>query len=197
MDDVSIVYSNGYPESTRVTKLSGLDSFLDEILDSEYVEDVKSQIYRNLCSIYDHEGIKTSFIEKVTEELSNCIDNIDGPTQTYVRKKKDLSQNYEGFTVPGIIVNVKKRIVRTSAVVVDALLGQGEALDCYNQKLQDAATLRANLDNDRISQMMEVINSIDEPTQKAELYKRVFGDCCDVPQSCCCGNCSGTNEPTA
>lgn len=162
----------------------------------DQVETVKNKIFENLCSIYDHEGTRTSFIEVMNEDLQNCITSGAQTTQSYVRKKKGLSQTYEGITVPGIIVNTTKRVVRTSAVVVDALLGQGEALDCYNQKLQDAATLNATLDNDRLTQMMEVINSIDDPAQKADLYKKVFGDCCDVPQSCCCGNCSGS-EPTS
>lgn len=197
LEDVSIIFSNGYPESTQRVKLSDLDNLLNDVLETEQVEIVKNKIYENLCSVYDYEGTRTAFIEQVEEELVNCITGGEGATQSYVRKKKDLSQTYEGFTVPGIIVNTTKRVVRTSAVVVDALLGQGEALDCYNQKLQDAATLNATLDNDRLTQMMEVINSIDDPAQKADLYKKVFGDCCDVPQSCCCGNCPGTNEPTA
>lgn len=192
LDDVSLVYTNGYPESTQRAKISDIDNFLSDILESEQVVVVKNQIFQNLCSIYDYEGTKTAFIEQVTEELTNCIDGGE-TTQTYVRKKKNLTQTFDGHTVSGIIIDTKKRIVRTSALVVDALLGQGEALDCYNQKLQDAATLNATLENDKIAQMMEVINMIDDPLQKADLYKKVFGDCCDVPQSGC-----GCNEtPTS
>jgi len=197
LDDVSIIFSNGYPESTQRVKLSDLDNLLNSVIVNEHenIETVRNAIYENLCSIYDYEGTRTSFVEQVEEELVNCITGGEGSTQSYVRKKKGISQTYEGFTVPGIIINTTKRVVRTSAVVVDALLGQGEALDCYNQKLQDAATLNATLENDRITQMIEVINSISDPVQKAEMYKKVFGECCDVLQSCCCGKCSETTGP--
>lgn len=96
--------------------------------------------------------------------------------------------------------------------MVDALLGQGEALDCYNQNLQQAAVLQAELDNqtlelnnqskeqqisqesekwsqekDRLEQAMAVIDAITDPIEKAKLYKKIYSDCCDVPQSCGCG----------
>ena len=29
---------------------------------------------------------------------------------------------------------------------------------------------------------------------QVELYKKVFGNCCEVPQFCGCGNCNGTNQ---
>ena len=46
--------------------------------------------------------------------------------------------------VPGIIMDVKRRVLPTDSVFCDAVLGQGEALDCYNMRLQDAAALAAS-----------------------------------------------------
>jgi hypothetical protein len=40
--------------------------------------------------------------------------------------------------VPGIILEVNKNTLRTDSLIVDALLGQGEALDCYSMKVQEA-----------------------------------------------------------
>lgn len=90
-----------------------------------------------------------------------------------------------------------KRTIRINAVFVDALLRQGEALDCYNMKLQNEATITANLENNKIQQAIEIINSIEDPIQKATLYKKVYGDCCDVPQSCCCNNCNTSTDTTS
>ncbi len=63
---------------------------------------------------------------------------------------------------------------------------QGEALDCYNQKLQESATLNAELLNDKqlkqneeLQQKIDTINNIADPIQRAENYKKIFGDCCD------------------
>ena len=66
---------------------------------------------------------------------------------TYVRKRKDLVQSYGDKTVNGIILNVTQRVLRTPSVIIDALLGQGEALDCYNEELQEAAVIAAQLAN--------------------------------------------------
>ena len=85
--------------------------------------------------------------------------------------------------VPGILQSVSSRVIRTDSVVADALLGQGEALDCYNQRIQDAAATEADLMNDELVQKITILEGITDPVQRAELYKRVFGDCCDVPQT--------------
>lgn len=227
LHDVSFVYYNGFPESKRTVKLAQLPEMLKDILvDDAAVSQVKNQIYSYLCSIYDYEGNPTSFIEKVEEQLGNCIDpQFPAQTMYYVRKRKGLSQTYRDKTVDGIILDVTHRVMRTPSLVTDALLGQGEALDCYNQQLQDAAVEAAGLNNaamelqnqsaetaitqsqerldmdkeqweqekDRIVQAMAVIDAIIDPIEKAKMYKKLFTDCCDVPQSGGCG-CNHSNE---
>lgn len=74
---------------------------------------------------------------------------------------------------------------------MDALLGQGEALDCYNMKLQESDTITAQLNNIEQIQQLLTIQGIQDNEKRAELYKKVFGTCCDVPQSGC--NCGGCN----
>ena len=73
----------------------------------------------------------------------------------------------------------------TDSVIVDSILGQGEALDCFNLKLQDNAVLESQLNNDIKQQSIDIINAITDPIERASLYKKVFGDCCDVAQSSC------------
>lgn len=213
LDSVSIVYYNGFPESRRVVKLPDLDNLLADVLkDAAAVKIVQNKIYRALCNIKDYEDTSKGFIEKVNETMANCIDPQD-PTESfsYIRKIKGLKQTAEGFTVPGIILDVTKRVVRTDSAVVDALLGQGEALDCYNQHLQNEAVKTAELENVRFAQMtkieqeqwtqqqtqsqqaIDIIENLEDPKEKATLYKKVFTDCCDVPQSGGCG-CGGDNS---
>jgi hypothetical protein len=150
LDDVSIIYSNGYPETRKTVKLSQLDALLNEvILDIAQINAIKNSIFTYLCNIFDYTGTAISFIEGVTEDLGNCIDSTAPHIiKKYIRKRKGLTQTYKDKTVNGIILDVKHRITRTSALVVDSLLGQGEALDCYNMKLQNEATISAKLNND-------------------------------------------------
>lgn len=228
LHDVSFVYYNGFPESKRTVKLAQLPELLGEILvDENAVNEIENQIYSYLCSIFDYQGVPSSFIEKVEEKLGNCI-NPEIPAQIthYVRKRKALKQVYNEKSVEGIILDVTHRVIRTPSLVVDALLGQGEALDCYNQNLQNAAVESAGLNNEalilqnknieigidhsekrikweedqwneekmRLSAAMDIINQIGDPIEKAKLYKKVFTDCCDVPQIKGCGCNESTEE---
>lgn len=184
LNDVSFIYSNGYPNSKKTGTLSSLDNLLREVLgDEKDVAEVRNKIYEHLCNIPDHTGTRVSFIEQVTEQSANCIDPKASPTTvSYVRKRQDLVQAYKDKTVKGIILNVAHRILRTPAVVVDALLSGGEALDFYNKELQEAAYTGAHLNNQKTEQAIGIIDSIPEPADKAALYKKVFGDCCDTEQ---------------
>lgn len=222
LHDVSFVYYNGLPESRRTVKLAQLPELLREILvNEEAVKEVKNQVYSYLCSIYDYQGAMSSFIEKVEETPVSCIDpEIKFPATSYVRKRKGLKQVYNEKSVDGIILDVTHRVMRTPSLVVDALLGQGEALDCYNQNLQMAAVTAAQLNNgilelqnntleynlkesddrfkierekweqekERIAQAIGIIKEL-ELKDRALLYKKIFTDCCDVPQigGCGCG----------
>ena len=72
-------------------------------------------------------------------------------------------------------------------------------MDCYNQQLQNIAVNKAQLENDILTQQLEIIEAQADAAAKADKYKKVFGPCCEVPQSCCGGGCGcKCNEtPTA
>ncbi|MEQ1896796.1 MAG: hypothetical protein ABL971_05335 [Vicinamibacterales bacterium] len=181
LHDVSFVYSNGFKESRKTASLSSLGSLLRRVLaDQETVKEVKNTIFEHLCNIPDYQGNRTSFIEKVEEQSGNCIDPSAPPSKgSVVRKKKGLTQTYRDKSFDGIIVDVTHRIVRTPSVMVDALLGQGEALDCYNMQLQEAAYTSAHLANKKVEQGLAIVDAITDPVAKAVAYRRVFGECCD------------------
>ncbi|MBK7958266.1 MAG: hypothetical protein IPK03_09185 [Bacteroidetes bacterium] len=74
----------------------------------------------------------------------------------------------------------------TDSVIVDSLLGQGEALDCYNKEMQQAnveKTMLANLEMEKnidlLQKAKEIIDQIGDPIAKAEAYKNMLGKCCD------------------
>jgi len=50
-------------------------------------------------------------------------------------------------------------------------------------KLQDAATIKAKLDNDALIQQMAIIDAQTTEADKADKYKKVFGTCCENPQT--------------
>ena len=186
LDDVSLVYSNGYDTSRkrRDPRIARQLPAFGARRRRTGVAVGAQHIYVELCNLTDYTGTRVSFIEKVTEKHGNCIEPEEGQAASQLRRKRrDLKQTYRDKTVNGIILNVTHRVLRTPSVIVDALLGQGEALDCYNQQLQQAAFDGAHLANRKLEQAIAVIDAIADPAEKARLYNHVFGTCCPTPQT--------------
>ena len=185
LDNVTFAYSNGFDNSRKTGTLSSLDNLLRSVLkDGNAVKKVQNDIYMHLCNIPDHTGTRLSFVEEVVEEHGNCINKDQGPKKVrYVRKRQDLVQEVNGKRIHGVVLNVTERVMRTPAVIMDAVKGQGFALDCYNQKLQEAAWMGAHLANRKTAQALEIIDAITDPLEKAKFYNNVFGTCCGTPQA--------------
>lgn len=188
--NVTFLYTNGYPESVRKFTIDGLEDELNDLLvDSTAVEEVANQIYTHLCNIKNYLGNRESIIEPIEEPLDNCINpGVGSITERYVRIRNIISsysplESELTFSVQGIITDVTTRVTRTASLVCDALLGQGEALDCYNQKLQDAAAINATLGNLENIQKIVSVEQITDPMQRAADYKKIFGTCCETPQT--------------
>ncbi|MCO6494106.1 MAG: hypothetical protein J5I91_00295 [Bacteroidetes bacterium] len=216
LDDVTFVFSNGYEEKKIVTKIDGLLQMLEEVMTNPADALVTFQeIVNQLGNVYDYEDATNpkSFLEKYTENIWDFFNHTPSSnwppanppimTTTRFRKAPNLVSNYVPYggaapiSVRGIIKNVTHRVLPTDSVIVDSILGQGEALDCFNLKAQDNIILNAKLDNDIKQQSMDIIEAITDPVEKAAMYKKVFGDCCDVPQSGGYGcNCGSTDNPT-
>jgi hypothetical protein len=206
LDDVTFLFTNGYEEKKKACKIDGLLEMLEEVMtDLPDALATFQEIINQLGNIYDYQDANNpkSFLEKYDENIWDFFNHTPGdpwppatpaPTTTpRFRKDPNLQSNYVPYagaapiSVRGIIKNVTHRVLPTDSVIVDSILGQGEALDCFNLKLQDAAVLEAKLNNDIKQQSIDIINSITDPVEKATMYKKVFGDCCDVSQSGC--NC--------
>lgn len=232
LHDVSFVFTNGHPDSKITVKLDGLEQMLLEVLaNEEDVANVLNDILKDLCSVVDYEGTKRQFAKCDTVELINCCNgDSEDPSsvtvQHFLHKNPACVQSVNGISVKGVVLDVRERMLPVEHVIVDAILGQGEALDCYNQRLQNAvaekeeianhlqlleaqnrqaelqialqkqqfelqkaqaeATLeqsKMQLEIDKQTQAMAIIDLLTDAVQKAELYKKVFGNCCDNPQT--------------
>jgi hypothetical protein len=170
-------------------------------------------IMLHVCNVANYQGTVMPFAEKVTEVYNDCVDATTVPAIVYWRKRRDLQDTYSSgglnITVPGIITSVQSHILRTDSVIVDALLGQGEALDCYNMRLQEEAARGATLRNERyeqetsqeagkISAALAAIAAITDPVAQADAYKKMFGTCCDFDRmGLKLGGCGCESTPTA
>lgn len=134
----------------------------------ERQQELRKIVLAQLSTIFDYRDnlVQPSMVEE--REIS--------PNDRYLRWRK-ISSTYtdetgNAVTVPGVSMNVDKIVMRTDGIVVDAVLGQGEALDTYSHGLQTQAVRQRQLNNDREALGQKVVTDTDN--QKARIYKDVF-----------------------
>lgn len=187
LSNIKVAFCNGYEESLRVVDLEELDILLEDTIQPGMIEQVRQTILKHYCTVFNYKDDPIPFVEKVTYNIGECVDLNE--EETFWRIRKNITDSWQAdeggleISVKGPILNVATHTLKTSSTVVDAFLGQGEALDCYNMKIQDADAIKSQISNIELLQQLETIQNIDDPAQRAEMYKKVFGSCCDTPQT--------------
>lgn len=205
LKNVKIVFSNGYSESTIITDFPNLLAMLEQVIDTDVitVADAYAEIINRYCKIINYQGDCLPFLEEVSCELGGCIGPITPTSYWRISSSDTFTLNGAPVTVPGPILSLTNHILSTNSQVADALLGQGEALDCFNAQMQQKAVDEQQLQNDTRYILNQLMSSLDpaNPNAKLELAKilgRLLSDCCDVPQTTsCCGdnNTTNSNDP--
>ena len=163
--DVRVAFFNGYAEKRKEVPLPELDSLLEEyIVDDEEKRDlIKKDIEDALKNILDYQGnLHSDFIEE----------RVIGDDK-YNRVKTELLSVFKDpvteteIAVPGIILSAMKNVLRTEGVIVEALLGEGQALDTYATRLQELEVSRREAEIARES----------AEAQRAELLNQLVQDC--------------------
>lgn len=149
------VQGQSQPQNTyKEVTLPELDSLLEEAIVPEKRAEVRADIIRQLSNIFDYKDRRHQFVQ---EEPMRDINGQIIPLSQYLRVRKDYTSTYKDeasgteISVPGIILDASKYVLRTEGVIVEALLGQGDALDSYSHGLQDAAVREKNLANEKVS----------------------------------------------
>lgn len=175
--DVRLGFFNGYSESAREVPLSRLDSLLEEVVDADSVDEVRKELQEQLDAIVQdaEEKLEGKFIEE----------HVLGEGDSYLRVNPHCSSTYEDttgnkITVPGVITKTSKVTMRTDGVIVDSLLGQGNALDHYSAALQGAEVTRRQVQNKLGKARLRkaaLARSLATGHDKvgADIYREVFG----------------------
>ncbi|TKJ34405.1 MAG: hypothetical protein CEE38_17815 [Planctomycetes bacterium B3_Pla] len=144
LTDVRVAFFNGYSVSRREVPLHQLDSLLDEIIKENHRQTVRDAVTDSLQTILDHEG---------TPHTDFIVDRqVDPQFPPYKRVNKEKISEYvdpitnSTFKMPGITMAVTKNIMRTDGVIVEALLGEGTALDQYSTQLQEMEIKRRDIE---------------------------------------------------
>ena len=170
---------------------------LDQFLDDYFADDattrtvVRNGIIRELFFVFDYLDRPRQFLELASLQLPiQSIDELDDlalPARIeYLRVRKDMRERLadrEFIEVRGVVLKESVITMRTEGVVVDAFLGQGEALDAYSQGLQGEQVRELTLANDlkeaeRLKLELGSRIVSDGDAERATIFAQVF-PCCD------------------
>ncbi len=166
LTDVRVAFFNGYAETRKEVTLPQIDSLLDEFIVDE--PDKRNFVRQNIVDALENVLDFKDEFHNVVEEMAIDQEN------PYLRFKKDLISVYKDevtgteFTVPGIILAATKNVLRTEGVLVEALMGEGEALDGYAKRLQElevtrreAAVARESAEAERAALLNQLVKESD------------------------------------
>lgn len=187
--DVRVGFTNGGVDVTpgggglegiqyREASLTELDDLLADVIDEDHRANVREMIEAELSNVFDYRGAVRSMVERVD------LPGSEGGEGAYLRVDPDLTTTYTDetgneFTVPGIVLSADKNVMRTDGIVVEALLGRGEALDGYATDLQHEEVRKRLLQNDEREATIarerlahDVVTDGDD--ESADRFDRVF-----------------------
>ncbi|MBS1717839.1 MAG: hypothetical protein JSS72_08930 [Armatimonadetes bacterium] len=214
--DARIVYTNGLPGSYVECSVQDLGTperigdFLKNIFVTETASiAVMKSICNHLCFIKDYTGEFQSFLERQDEDVANPVIPAEPLHMSYIRQRRDLflppADSTKHFpntfissdgqlvrTVTGIIVSATTTVLRTDGLIVEALLGRGDALDTYSHGLQDESVRQKALANDKVALANQIISSGE--ADKGALYAELFPNC-PMSVCCCCGLKDKPSDP--
>ena len=164
LTDVRVGFFNGDGKSRREVPLSGLEGLLEAVVKPSNRDDVRNIILEQLSAVRDYDGNPVNVVDTVAVT----------PGDTYRQFNSDLTTTFTDrrgreHKVQGVLLKVDYVVMRTEGVIVEALLGNGAALDSYAEKLQGLEVERraALVEQDKLTAAQlglinEVISSGDE-----------------------------------
>ncbi|MFC5471220.1 Ig-like domain-containing protein [Cohnella suwonensis] len=175
---VDIVNGVDTPTYKEVT-LPQLDALLSEIIVSDKLNEVRNSIINQLMNIFDYQDRHHRFVEDKPFKDAN---GNDIPNTNYLRVKKEYVSAYNdeasgtSISVPGIILAANRHVLRTEGVIVEALLGQGEALDHYSRGLQTETVREKALKNELLEREIKMKEmALDILESRDELAAKLYG----------------------
>jgi hypothetical protein len=149
---------------------------------SEYTF-VRQRLIEQVNGVYDFQGTRHDFLEEVSladNEQVFGVGQAPAGIETYLRVRRARHADqpnpfYEPGFVPveGVVMSETTNTVRTPAILIDALLSFGIALDNYNLGKQREELRREHNENRKVELALSLIESGDEAALEA--YRSLFG----------------------
>ncbi len=173
LTDVRIGFFDGSGSSRREVPISGLDGLLEEVVLPEHRDAVRDIVLEQLSAVRDRDGTPVDVVDEVEVTPGDVYRRFD--TTLVGSFTDDRGRTYE---VPGVLLKADRRVMRTEGVIVEAMLGNGAALDGYAERLQELEVERREAEVARLTLVNQVIEAGDE-TKGAIAASLVRPCCCE------------------
>lgn len=190
LKDVRVAFTNGLPDTWREVSLAGLRGLLTEVLVSGKVDEVAQKILKLVSVVFNEDDEPVPVLEKFTLQASGQDWQKEYPATTsangqypapsltrfYRFKRGALSQDDVpvGQRVAGVVMKKRQIVLPSDSMVVEALLGQADALDAYAIEAQRAEAEAKGLDNEREKIAQAALKEIKDPEKRADAYDDMF-----------------------
>lgn len=145
---------------------------------------VRERLLEQVNVVYDVEGTRHDFLEEVSvedgTETVGPVGTVPAGGTRYLRVRRPRGPERENpfyepgrYPVDGIVMDVTRHTVRTPAVIIDALLSHGVALDNYALGLQQETLREKQLENNKTELALALIDAGD--TDRLEAFRSLFG----------------------
>jgi hypothetical protein len=187
--EVTVGFTNGAANSWREVPLSGLRELLEQVLVPGKIDEVASQILGAAGTVMDINDQPVATLDRVERQQDGTYKILPATRDDaglfpappedrsffYRFKRGALAQSEDDpRKVDGVRLKERKITMQTDSVVVEALLGEADALDSYAMTSQRAEAEAKWLANRRVELAIETLDKIADPEARAAAYAQMF-----------------------
>lgn len=189
--EIKVAYTNGTVNSWREVPISGLRDLLEKVLvDPKKIDEVASDILGAVGIVMDIEDKPVYPLDRLDIQPDGIYTTApatpDPATHKFPAPPADRKFLYrfkpgpldqpagEKNKVDGVLLKEEKITMRTDSIVVEALLGQADALDTYATHSQLAEVNAKLLANQRLELGLKTLEEIKDPKERAIAYAAMF-----------------------
>ncbi len=178
LTDVRIGYFDGRRESRIEVPISALDRLLNQVVKPAAIADTRDIILEQLRGVRDHLGAERNVLRTINAGTADEYIQFDTSIEDAFFDK-DTKTKYE---IPGILLAVNRHVMRTEGMIVEAILGEGIALDKYATRLQELEVERKEIEIQEMQANVDqqsLLNEIasDGDADKAEILAKLLCPC--------------------
>ncbi len=193
---IYVGFTNEREGTWRQVSISGLRGLLEEVLEPNKIDEIAQRILKISGTVFNSADIPVRTLEKVTYDPVQDTSSIEPvildnsgeyspptPTEYYRFKQGALKQDEDDHPVDGVLLSEQTIVMRTDSVIVEALLGQADALDNYSMEIQEAAAQKETIANKREELFLSTLEAIADPETRAKAASTLYNTLSDSEES--------------